>query len=221
MIDDWDTSEIALRWFSPKLTDKSTLVRVMAWCRQATSHYPDQCWPIPYGVTRPQWINMSYNMIQSPMRHYVLISSCKLVCFDIICNDALNASSLVRHLTSSSLASAIIIFFFFGSKNCLIQVWWGRLFKYVSELVRSRRLVICLTDFINWASYFKQWVLYLPFFLFAVFGSTELTHWGNALNTMAPLRYAPRGKQIITNSKQTLSLFWFVFWKPEKFAPWI
>ena len=31
----------------------------MAWCRQATSHYLSQCWPIylsPYGVTRPQKI---------------------------------------------------------------------------------------------------------------------------------------------------------------------
>ena len=40
--------------------DKSTLVQVMAWCRQATSHYPNQCWPrspMPYGVTRPQWVN--------------------------------------------------------------------------------------------------------------------------------------------------------------------
>ena len=26
--------------------DKSTLVQVMAWCRQATSHYLNQCWPI-------------------------------------------------------------------------------------------------------------------------------------------------------------------------------
>ena len=39
---------------------KSTLVQVMAWCRQATSHYLNQCWPrssMPYGVTRPQWVN--------------------------------------------------------------------------------------------------------------------------------------------------------------------
>ena len=39
--------------------DKSTLVQVMAWCRQATSHYPSQCWPrcmSPNGVTRPQWV---------------------------------------------------------------------------------------------------------------------------------------------------------------------
>ena len=41
--------EIALRWMPPDLTDdKSTSVQVMAWCRQATSHYlsnvdPDLC----------------------------------------------------------------------------------------------------------------------------------------------------------------------------------
>ena len=42
--------------------DKSTLDQVMAWCRQATSHYLSQCWPssmLPYGVTRPQWVNIS------------------------------------------------------------------------------------------------------------------------------------------------------------------
>ena len=35
------------RWWMPQdLTDdKSTLVQVMAWCRQATSHYLNQCWP--------------------------------------------------------------------------------------------------------------------------------------------------------------------------------
>ena len=47
------SSEIALRW------TKSTLVQVMAWCRQPTSYYLNQCWPrslSPYGVTRPQWV---------------------------------------------------------------------------------------------------------------------------------------------------------------------
>ena len=42
--------------------DKSTLVQVMAWCRQAPSHYLSQCWPSsmsPYGVTRPQWVKCS------------------------------------------------------------------------------------------------------------------------------------------------------------------
>ena len=54
--------EMALRRMSLELTDhKSTLVQVMAWCRQATSHYLSQCWPSflsPYGVTRPWWGNI-------------------------------------------------------------------------------------------------------------------------------------------------------------------
>ena len=53
------SSEIAIRWASLDLSDdKSTLVQVMAWCRQATNHYLNQCWARslpPYGVTRPQW----------------------------------------------------------------------------------------------------------------------------------------------------------------------
>ena len=57
----WGISyEIALRWMPLDLTDdKLTLVQVMAWCRQATSHYLSQCWlrsMSPNGVTRPQWV---------------------------------------------------------------------------------------------------------------------------------------------------------------------
>ena len=38
--------KIVLRWTPLDLTDdKSTLVQVIAWCRQATSHYLSQCWP--------------------------------------------------------------------------------------------------------------------------------------------------------------------------------
>ena len=52
--------EIALRGMPLDITgDKSTLVQVMAWCHQATSHYLSQCWPrylLLYGVTRPQWV---------------------------------------------------------------------------------------------------------------------------------------------------------------------
>ena len=64
LIDCWVIScEITVRLMSFDLTnDKSTLVQVMAWCRQATSHYLSQCWPrsMPsYGVTRPQWVNSS------------------------------------------------------------------------------------------------------------------------------------------------------------------
>ena len=61
VIDGWGIScEIALIWMSLDFADgQSTLVQVMAWCHQATSHYLSQCWPrslLPYGVTRPQWV---------------------------------------------------------------------------------------------------------------------------------------------------------------------
>ena len=63
VIDDWCIScEIDDRWMLLDLTDdKSTLVQVMAWCHQATSHYLSQCWPrsmSPYGVIRPQRVNL-------------------------------------------------------------------------------------------------------------------------------------------------------------------
>ena len=62
VIDDWDIScGIALTWKPQDLAnDKSTLVYVMAWWSQATSHYLSQCWPScmsQYGITRPQWVN--------------------------------------------------------------------------------------------------------------------------------------------------------------------
>ena len=63
-----------VKWMPQMSFDaKSTLVRVMAWCRQATSHYlsqcrqatshyMSQCWPnslSPHGVNRPQWVELS------------------------------------------------------------------------------------------------------------------------------------------------------------------
>ena len=62
--DCWGISNrIALRWMTLGLTDaKSTLAQVMARCHQATSHYLIQCWPrsrLPYGVTRPQCVNLT------------------------------------------------------------------------------------------------------------------------------------------------------------------
>ena len=55
----------AFRWMPRNITDdKSTLIQVMAWCHQATSHYLSQCWPrsmSPYGVIRPQLVNLNPN----------------------------------------------------------------------------------------------------------------------------------------------------------------
>ena len=59
-------------WWMTKniLHDKSTLVQVMAWYCQATSHHQNQCWPrymSPYGVTGPQWAHDIINQYH----HYV------------------------------------------------------------------------------------------------------------------------------------------------------
>ena len=60
--------EIALRWMSLEFTnEQSTLVQVMAWCRPATSHYLNQCWPSSMaslghnglkwlGIMHPTWL---------------------------------------------------------------------------------------------------------------------------------------------------------------------
>ena len=43
--------------------EKSTLLKVRAWCRKAISHYLIKCWPgplSPYGVIRPQRVYTSW-----------------------------------------------------------------------------------------------------------------------------------------------------------------
>ena len=74
------------RWMPWDFTDdKSTLVQVMAWCRQATSHYLSQCWPSsmsPYGVTRPQWVNwVIFNLVS---KIDILSISCEIALWWIL-----------------------------------------------------------------------------------------------------------------------------------------
>ena len=78
--------QIALRWMSEDFTDdKSTLCQVLAWCRQARSHYLSQCWPrsiLPYGVTRPQWVSyieLKLNRLATSWRMYVFPSLRELI----------------------------------------------------------------------------------------------------------------------------------------------
>ena len=66
------SNEIALRLMSLNPPDdKSTLVQVMAWCRQATSHYLSQCWPnsmSPYGITLGHNELTTMQVLQEPWR---------------------------------------------------------------------------------------------------------------------------------------------------------
>ena len=46
--------------FRTRSVTPTTLVQVMAWCHQATSHYLSPCWPrsmLPYGATRPHRVD--------------------------------------------------------------------------------------------------------------------------------------------------------------------
>ena len=78
------------RWTTQNLTDeKSTLVRVVAWCRQATSHHMNHCWPrspTPYAVTMPQWVNCQSRLPYLIYRRFPLLSCrfCLLTCFVIV-----------------------------------------------------------------------------------------------------------------------------------------
>ena len=53
---------IGIRWVPQNpINGMSTLVQVMACCRQATSYYLSQCWPTfmsLYGISRPQWVDV-------------------------------------------------------------------------------------------------------------------------------------------------------------------
>ena len=112
--------------------DKSTLVQVMAWCRQATSHYRSQCWPrsmSPYDVTRSQWVNASHNIPSSTITSHIKQESTNLS--TKISIDNLNISvkhhpfitMYISHITRSSpphrnrwghLFDTICEFFVFG-----------------------------------------------------------------------------------------------------------
>ena len=61
----------ALRWMPQDLTDdKSTLVQVMAWCHQATSHYLSQCWLIPCRLMASLGQNeLTYSLPPSLVNH--------------------------------------------------------------------------------------------------------------------------------------------------------
>ena len=59
--------------------DKSTLVQVMAWCRQATSHYLSQFWPRPcrhmasLGLHELKWVAVRYRDNKWPPGWHALL----------------------------------------------------------------------------------------------------------------------------------------------------
>ena len=77
--------------------DKSTLVQVMAWCCQVTSHILSQCWPrcmSPNGVTRPQWlkfrIGSNCQLIISNFIEFTLLKTSKLLLPQMVVHGVIN-----------------------------------------------------------------------------------------------------------------------------------
>ena len=85
-------TEVLLMKLSLNLVDdRSTLVQVMAWCHQATSHYLSQCWPrftSSYGVTRLKWVK--------PIVSTIIILLCSSSLFNIICFSTSGVTRLIR-----------------------------------------------------------------------------------------------------------------------------
>ena len=82
VIGGWGNScEIALQWMSQDLPgNKSTLVQVMAWCPQATSHYLDQCWPaLCQNMTSLGHNELSYKISTISQVNHCALTYCGLV----------------------------------------------------------------------------------------------------------------------------------------------
>ena len=131
MIDYWGIAcNMAIRWMSLYLTDdKSILVQVMAWCRQATSHYLSRCWPrslLPYGVTRPQWVNILTGYPQTSNISRTLEGN-KIVDHSNVCgatpdSDPPTTSSFwTEHLVSIDWAKATARR---DEKHLSFGIWW-------------------------------------------------------------------------------------------------
>ena len=121
VIDAWSIScEIALIWMSLDFTDdQSTLVQVMAWCRQAASHYLSQCWPrslSPYGVTRPQRVNKSRHDTtkRKPYLECIVFEYCCIQLDDWYVHNE-KATDGVFYLLKLIVGNRIVLYFTYSS----------------------------------------------------------------------------------------------------------
>ena len=95
--------------------DKSTLVQVMAWCRQATSHYLNQCWPrspTPYRVNRPQWVKLVILLFLHLMKQvtFYCLTACNLFSLNQsnYTRFKIRGKMVIRHLCSRKFLCQIL-----------------------------------------------------------------------------------------------------------------
>ena len=100
VVNGWGIScETALIWMSLDYTyNKSTLVQVMAWCRQATSHYLSQCWPrslSPYvSLGHNELIVLNLKQLDHFFQSVILFSN--VIAYKWNCHHAFNWSNTMN-----------------------------------------------------------------------------------------------------------------------------
>ena len=91
----------AIRWMPKNLTnDWLTLVQVMTWHCQATSHYLKKCWPrsmLPYDIIRPQWVKISVKIWRGTSRRVQRKSSCSGLNSSVIAICTVQMTPLKEH----------------------------------------------------------------------------------------------------------------------------
>ena len=118
VINGWYIScENAMIWMFLDFTDvQSTLVQVMVWCQQATSHHLSQCWPKSMsqsGVTRPQWVCIEnkiyhiYSYLSSSSTVETII--CDISRFIIKCWHLMECTKIVTYIPQPYFGDWIIL----------------------------------------------------------------------------------------------------------------
>ena len=101
--------------------DKSTLVQLMAWCHQATSHYMSQCWPrsvSSYGVTRPQWVDGQFHLC---WYHVV----CTIMFYPMFSVNSSSPWQNGRHFADYIFRWIFVIEIFFILIRISLPAWWA------------------------------------------------------------------------------------------------
>ena len=150
MIDGVNFCELALRWMSLDLTnDKSILVKVMAWCRQATSHYLSQCWSrslSPYGITRPH----SIKHIKFHTREYeVEITWWVPIIEDFLPFD--DGLLISRHIPARKNILLLSMKWLIHQiyKNTAIMCWSKKCFNHNVNTIHSKLMIHCKPVYYN------------------------------------------------------------------------
>ena len=153
-------------WLSLDLNDdKSTLLKVMAWWRQATSHYLGQCWTrsmSPYGVIRLQWVystkfSDAYTVYPKKYAHGFVV-----LCFVVVMQSfIMNSHEVFIHIHQGCFAGT-------GAIVRLPQCQWSKPNGYgkISQCITTTKqkpcayflgYTVCVSNLVD--HWFRYWLL--------------------------------------------------------------